>query len=64
MERARVPAGAIVLDPYMGSGTTGVACIRTGRRFIGIEIDPTHYATSCKRIDNELQRMTLPMEVA
>ena len=41
-----------------------MACIRTGRRFIGIEIDPTHYATACKRIDNELQRMTLPMEVS
>jgi DNA modification methylase len=48
----------------MGSGTTGVACIRTGRRFIGIEIDPTHYATACRRIDNELQQMALPvMEV-
>ncbi len=64
MERAKVPAGALVLDPYMGSGTTGVACIRTGRRFIGIEIDPTHYATACHRIDDELQRMTLPMEAA
>lgn len=60
MERAKVPAGALVLDPYMGSGTTGIACIRTGRRFIGIEIDPTHYATACRRIDNELQQMTLP----
>ena len=63
MERAKVPFGATVLDPYMGSGTTGVACIRTGRRFIGIEIDPTHYETACKRIDNELQHMTLPMGV-
>jgi DNA modification methylase len=64
MERATVPAGALVLDPYMGSGTTGIACIRTGRRFIGIEIDPTHYATACRRIDNELQQMALPvMEV-
>ena len=59
-----VPEGMTVLDPYMGSGTTGVACIRTGRRFIGIEIDPTHYATACKRIDNELQQMTLPVAEA
>ena len=43
-----------VLDPYMGSGTTGIACIRTGRRFVGIEKDPTHYATALKRITNEL----------
>ena len=50
---------ALVLDPFMGSGTTGIACIRTGRRFIGIEIDPTHYATACRRIDNELQQMPL-----
>ena len=63
MERAKVPPAALVLDPYMGSGTTGIACIRTGRRFIGIEIDPTHYATACRRIDNELQQMTIPMEV-
>lgn len=54
-----LPAGATVLDPFMGSGTTGIACIRTGRRFIGIEIDPTHYATACRRIDNELQQIKL-----
>lgn len=63
MDVCRVPSGALVLDPYMGSGTTGIACIRTGRRFIGVEIDPTHYATACRRIDNELQQMTIPMEV-
>jgi DNA modification methylase len=54
MDEAKVPAGAVVLDPYMGSGTTGIACIRTGRRFVGIEKDPTHYATALKRIKNEL----------
>ena len=43
-----------VLDPFMGSGTTGIACIRTGRRFVGIEQDPTHYATALERITNEL----------
>lgn len=59
MDRARVPAGAIVLDPFMGSGTTGIACIRTGRHFIGIEINPTHYATACRRIDNDLQQIAL-----
>jgi site-specific DNA-methyltransferase (adenine-specific) len=54
MERAKVPQGATVLDPYMGSGSTGIACIRTGRRFIGIEKDPTHYATALERIKTEL----------
>jgi site-specific DNA-methyltransferase (adenine-specific) len=40
-----------VLDPFMGSGTTGVACARLGRKFIGIEIDETHFAAACKRIE-------------
>jgi site-specific DNA-methyltransferase (adenine-specific) len=42
--------GDIVLDPFMGSGTTGVACVKTGRRFIGIEVDAQHYETASKRI--------------
>jgi len=40
-----------VLDPYMGSGTTGLACLAAGRRFIGIELDPRHFATACHRLD-------------
>ena len=47
-------AGATVLDPYMGSGTTGIACLRTGRNFIGIERDAAHYKTACDRIAHEL----------
>jgi len=39
MERAKVPAGATVLDPYAGSGTTLIAALETGRKAIGIEID-------------------------
>ena len=42
--------GDTILDPFMGSGTTGVACVQTGRNFIGIEIDPTYYAIAEKRI--------------
>jgi site-specific DNA-methyltransferase (adenine-specific) len=48
-----------VLDPFMGSGTTGVACIRTGRKFIGIEIDPTYFDIAVKRIEAELNRAPL-----
>jgi DNA modification methylase len=48
MDKAKIPAGVVVLDPYCGSGTTGVACIRTGRRFIGIELDPK-YADIARR---------------
>ena len=42
--------GDTVSDPFMGSGTTGVACVQTGRNFIGIEIDPTYFAIAEKRI--------------
>lgn len=49
-----VKPGGIVLDPFMGSGTTGVACVQTERNFIGIEIDPTYYAIAKKRIGLEL----------
>lgn len=42
--------GDTVLDPFMGSGTTGVACVQTGRNFIGIEKEPEYYAIGEKRI--------------
>ena len=58
MDRAKVPQGATVLDPYMGSGTTGIACIRTGRKFIGIEIDAGHFETARKRLERELSQGT------
>lgn len=44
-----------VLDPFMGSGTTGVACQKLGKKFVGIEKDPEHFATACRRIE-EAQR--------
>lgn len=43
--------GGTILDPFMGSGTTGVACARLGRRFIGIEIDSGYFSISCRRIE-------------
>ena len=43
--------GQVILDPFMGSGTTGVAATRLGRRFVGIELDPKHYETACRRIE-------------
>jgi site-specific DNA-methyltransferase (adenine-specific) len=48
-----------VLDPFMGSGTTGVAAVKLGRKFIGIEIDPTYFDIACKRIDAVARQTTL-----
>jgi hypothetical protein len=45
-------AGAVVLDPFMGSGTTGVACLNQGRRFIGIEKEPKYFDMARERIEN------------
>jgi site-specific DNA-methyltransferase (adenine-specific)/modification methylase len=45
-----VPGGGIIFDPYMGSGTTGVACARNGRPFVGIEIDEGCFDIACERI--------------
>lgn len=52
-------AGELVLDPFMGSGTTGVAAARQGRRFIGIEIEPTYFEIACRRIADAYQQRDL-----
>lgn len=44
--------GAMVLDNTMGSGTTGVACLNTGRKFIGMELDPVYFNVASKRISD------------
>lgn len=49
--RSLVPRGGACLDPFMGSGTTGVACAKAGRKFVGIEIDKQWFDVSCKRIE-------------
>lgn len=46
-----VDAGDTILDPFMGSGTTGVAAIKLGRKFIGIEIEPKYFDIACRRIE-------------
>jgi DNA modification methylase len=40
-----------ILDPFMGSGTTGVACAKLGRKFIGIEIEHKYFDIACRRIE-------------
>jgi len=53
--------GDTILDPFMGSGTTGVACVQTGRNFIGIEIDENYFNIAGKRIKEAQQQMRLPI---
>jgi len=48
-----------ILDPFMGSGTTGVACARLGRKFIGVEISEPYFRISCERIKREYDQMKL-----
>lgn len=64
LDKAKVPQGALVLDPYAGSGTTGVACLQTGRRFVGIEIDEGHFDVAVRRIEAAAaqQRLALVLE--
>jgi DNA modification methylase len=48
-----------ILDPFMGSGTTGVAAVRLGRRFIGIEIEPRYFDIACRRIEEATRQPDL-----
>jgi site-specific DNA-methyltransferase (adenine-specific) len=53
-------ADDLVLDPYCGSGTTGVACIRTGRRFTGVELEERYCEIAVRRMERELAARPLP----
>jgi site-specific DNA-methyltransferase (adenine-specific)/modification methylase len=53
-----------VCDPFMGSGTTGVAAVNYGRTFIGVEQDPDHFATACRRIEDAQRQGSLFGEAA
>jgi DNA modification methylase len=48
-----------ILDPFMGSGTTGVACAQLGRKFIGIEIERKYFDVACERIDNAYRQQRM-----
>jgi len=55
IEKAKVPAGGAILDPYMGSGSTGVAAVQMRHPFVGIEIEERYFDIACRRIE-EAQR--------
>ena len=45
------PVGGTTLDPFMGSGATGVGCAKLGRKFVGIEMEPKYFDLACRRIE-------------
>ncbi|NIR49992.1 site-specific DNA-methyltransferase [candidate division KSB1 bacterium] len=51
-----------ILDPFMGSGTTGVACVKLGRKFIGIEIEEKYFDIACKRIEEAYKQPDMFIE--
>ena len=57
------PEANSVLDPFMGSGTTGVAAINLGRKFVGIEVDPTYFDTACRRIEDAAKRPDMFVQI-
>ena len=60
----RWAGGISVCDPFMGSGTTGVACVNLGRKFIGIEKDPEYFDLACQRIQDAVNQPQLFSEPA
>ncbi|MCP4122434.1 MAG: site-specific DNA-methyltransferase, partial [Bacteroidetes bacterium] len=59
----KLPKGTeTILDPFMGSGTTGVACAKLGRKFIGIELDETYFNIACERIQKAYDQPDLFIE--
>jgi len=59
----KLPKGCeTILDPFMGSGTTGVAAVKLGRRFIGIEIEPRYFDIACRRIEEATRQPDMFIE--
>lgn len=51
--------GETVFDPYMGSGTVGISCVKAGRKFIGCEIEPKYFDIACRRIERAYSEQAL-----
>lgn len=60
----RAGKASTIIDPFMGSGTTGIAAANLGRDFIGIEQDPAHFATACRRIEDAQRQGDIFIEAA
>lgn len=57
-----IPDAPLILDPFMGSGSTGVAAVRQGRKFTGIEIEPKYFDIACRRIAEATKQQDLFIE--
>lgn len=60
----QIDEASTILDPFMGSGTTGVACVKLGRKFIGVEIEPKYFDIACKRIRDAYNQPDMFVEAA
>lgn len=49
----------MILDPFMGTGTTGVACAQLGLRFVGVEREPAYFETACRRVEEAYRQPRL-----
>jgi site-specific DNA-methyltransferase (adenine-specific) len=58
----RMPAAKIIADPFMGSGTTGIAALKLGRNFIGVEIDEVYFDIACRRIEEAARQPDILVE--
>lgn len=54
---AGVPEGALIADPYMGGGSTGIAALLSGRPFVGVEIEPVYFDAACRRIERAVRHL-------
>jgi len=59
IEQAKLKPTSTIIDPYMGSGTTGVAAVRMGHKFIGVEYVKEHFDTACDRVAEEQSQLKL-----
>jgi site-specific DNA-methyltransferase (adenine-specific) len=57
----KLPEGAVVLDPFMGSGAVGEACHNSRRSFVGIEADPTYFSIAQKRIEQAQAQLVMAL---
>jgi len=58
------PKAATVCDPFMGTGTTGVACVNLGKTFVGIERERKYFDIACERIENAYrQEQMFPVDI-